>query len=223
MSKIFPFTSRGGSLEKKFFFQSEHVSSQIWCQKFFPLPVGGGGGPLTKNFFFFQSEHVSSQIWCQKFFPLPVGGVPQQKFLFSSLNMYQAKSGVKNFSLYQWGGGDPLTKIFFSSLNMYQAKSGVKNFSVYQGGGGSLNKIFFPQSEHVSSQIWCQKFFPLPVGESLDKIFFFQSEHVSSQIWCQKFFPLPVGGGGVPSTKNFFSSLNMYQAKSGVKNFSLYR
>ena len=29
-------------------------------------------------------------------------------------------------------------------------------------------------------------------------------------------------GGGGPSTKNFFSSLNMYQAKSGVKNFSLY-
>ena len=73
---------------------------------------------------------------------------------------------------------------------MYQAKSGVKNFSFYYGGGGSLNKKFFPQSEHVSSQIWCQKFFPL------------------------------LGGG--PSTKNFFPSLNMYQAKSGVKNFSLY-
>ena len=28
--------------------------------------------------------------------------------------------------------------------------------------------------------------------------------------------------GGVPSTKIFFSSLNMYQAKSGVKFFSLY-
>ena len=30
----------GGSLDKKFFFQSEHVSSQIWCQKIFPL-LGG--------------------------------------------------------------------------------------------------------------------------------------------------------------------------------------
>ena len=47
---------------------------------------------------------------------------------------------------------------------------------------------------------------------------FFQSEHVWSQIWCQNFFPL-LGGG--PS-ENFFSSLNMHQAKSGVKNFSLY-
>ena len=36
VSKIFPFTG-GGSLCKNFFFQSEHVSSQIWCQKFSPL------------------------------------------------------------------------------------------------------------------------------------------------------------------------------------------
>ena len=95
------------------------------------------------------------------------GGVPRQKF-FPSLNMYQAKSGVKNFSLY-WGGGGG-------------------------GGWGSLGKKFFPQSEHVSSQIWCQKFFPLLGGE----------------------------GGGSPLAKNFFPSLNMYQAKYGVKNFSLY-
>ena len=44
---------------------------------------------------------------------------------------------------------------------MYEAKSGVKNFSLYWGGGGSLDKNFFSQSEHVWSQIWCQKFFPL--------------------------------------------------------------
>ena len=133
------------------------------------FPFTGGGGRVPQQKFFFQSEHVSSQIWCQKFFPLPVGGGPLTKNFFSSLNMYQAKSGVKNFSLYQWEGGGPLTKNFFF------------------------------QSEHVSSQIWCQKFFPLPVGGgSLDKNFFFQSEHVSSQIWCQKFFPLPVGGWGIP-------------------------
>ena len=43
----------GVSLYKNFFCQSEHVSSQIWCQKFFPLlggGGGGGGGPLTKIF-----------------------------------------------------------------------------------------------------------------------------------------------------------------------------
>ena len=58
-----------------------------------------------------------------------MGGSPSTKNFFPSLNMYQAKSGVKNFSLY-WGGG-PSTKNFFPSLNMYQAKSGVKNFSLY--------------------------------------------------------------------------------------------
>ena len=70
--------------------------------------------------------------------------------------MYQAKSGVKNFSLYWGWGGGPSVKIFFSSLNMYQAKSGVKNFSLYWGGGGgrvSLCEKFFFQSEHVSSQM----------------------------------------------------------------------
>ena len=75
---------------------------------------------------------------------------------------------------------------------MYQAKSGVKKFSLYWGGGG---------------------------GGPLTKKIFFQSEHVSSQIWCQKIFPLL---GEVPWQKNFFSSVNMYQAKSGVKKFSLY-
>ena len=121
-------------------------------------------------------------------------------------------------SCYSGGKGGSLNKKFFPSLNMYQAKSGVKKFPFT--GGGFLNKKFFSQSEHVSSQIWCQKFFPLLGGRgSLDKIFFSQSEHGSSQIWCQKFFPL-LGGG--PLTENFFSGLNMYQAKSGVKNFSLY-
>ena len=63
----------GRSLDKNFFSQSEHVSSQIWCQKFFPL-LGGGGVPQQK--FFFWGEHVSSQIWCQKIFPLLKPGTP---------------------------------------------------------------------------------------------------------------------------------------------------
>ena len=251
--KIFSLYQWGeGSLDKKFFFQSEHVSSQIWCQKFFPLL--GRGGPLTKKFFL-QSKHVSSQIWCQNFFPLPVGGwgrgCPLTKNFFSSLNMYQAKSGVKIFSLYRWGDGVPWQKIFFSSLNMYQAKSGVKIFSLYRG-GVPQPKILFFQSEHVSSQIWCKNFFPLPVGGmgSLDKKNFFPVWTCMKPNLVSKFFPFTVGGslnqkfcfsslnmyqaksgvkifslyqwGGVPWQKIFFSSLNMYQAKSGVKNFSLY-
>ena len=72
MSKFFPFTGGGGSLDKIFFFQSEHVSSQIWCQQFFPLL---GWRSLDKKFFS-PSEHVSSQIWCQKIFPLLRPGTP---------------------------------------------------------------------------------------------------------------------------------------------------
>ena len=161
VSKIFPFTGGGGP-QQKFFSQSEHVSSQIWCQKFSPL-LGGG----VKNF---------SLYW----------GGPSTKIFFPSLNMYQAKSGVKKFSLY-WGGGSlekffflvwtcikpnlvskifpftgeggPSTKFFFPSLHMYQAKSGVKKFSLYWGGWVPRQKFFF-WFEHVSSQICCQNFFP---------------------------------------------------------------
>ena len=96
----------------------------------------------------------------------------------------------------KWALEKFFAKIFFSSLNMYQAKSGVKNFpftgGVGGGGGGvSLCEIFFFQSEHVSSQIWCQKFFP-SLGEWGGSVplwnFFFQSEHVSSQMAQLKIF-----------------------------------
>ena len=79
---------RRGPLDKNFFSHSEHVSSQIWCQKIFPVlgrgpstkiffvvstcikpnllskifPFTRGGGSLVKKSFS-QSEHVSSQIW----------------------------------------------------------------------------------------------------------------------------------------------------------------
>ena len=49
------------------------------------------------------------------------GGVPSVKFFFSSLNMYQAKSGVKIFPFIEGGGGG-VSENFFSSLNMYQAR-----------------------------------------------------------------------------------------------------
>ena len=69
------------------------------------------------------------------------GGRSLDKNFFPSLNMYQAKAGVKKFFPLLWGGGGP------------------------------LNKNFFSQSEHVSSQIWCQKFFPLlRLGTPLPKI-----------------------------------------------------
>ena len=143
MSKLFPFTGggvgQGGSPQQKFFSSLNMYQAKSGVKNF--SLYWGEGVPQQK--FFFHSEHVSSQIWCQKFFPLLGGGSPQQNF-FSGLNMYQAKSGVKNFSLY-WGWG--------------------------WGRAAALNKNFF-QSEHVSSQIWCQKFFPLLGGAALNKIFF---------------------------------------------------
>ena len=151
----------GGPSTKIFFFQSEHVSSQIWCQKFFPLlggvpwqkiffPIwtcikpnlvsknfpftwwgGGRGGPSTKKIFFPVWTCIKPNL-VSKNFPFTRGG-PLTKNFFSNLNMYQAKSGVKKFSLYLVGGegGSLNKKNLFSSLNMYQAKSGVNKFSLY--------------------------------------------------------------------------------------------
>ena len=42
-----------------------------------------------------------------------------EKNFFSSLNMYQAKSSVKNFSLYWEGGGVPLKKLLRMSWNKF--------------------------------------------------------------------------------------------------------
>ena len=157
------------------------------------------------------------------------GGGPLTKIFFPSLNMYQAKSGVKNFSLYSGGGGwgvGPLTKIFFPVWTCIKPNlvSKIFPFTVRGVGGWSLDKNFFSQSEHVSSQIWCQKFFPLQWGGGgvgpLTKICFPVWTCIKPNL-VSKFFPF-TGGEGGSLNNNFFSSLNMYQAKSGVKNFSLY-
>ena len=98
-------------------------------------------------------------------------------------------------------------KVLLREPKRHTARHIAIAISCYSGGGGALTKNSFSQSEHVSSQIWCQKIFPLLWGEGgggrggpLTKIFF-QSEHVSSQIWCQKCFPFTGGGG--PLTKIF--------------------
>ena len=43
----------------------------------------------------------------------------------------------------------------------YRLPCSHSNFLAIAGGGVPQQKFFFPQSEHVSSQICCQKFFPL--------------------------------------------------------------
>ena len=96
------YSGGGGPLTNFFFFQSEHVSSQIWCQKISPLL--GGGVPWQK--FFFPVWTCIKPNLVSKKFPFTGGGVPRQKIFFPILNMYQAKSGVKNFSLY-WDRNPP--------------------------------------------------------------------------------------------------------------------
>ena len=54
-------------------------------------------------------------------------------------------------------------------------------------------------------------------GGSLDKKFFFPVWTCIKPNLVSKNFSLYWGGGGVPQQKIFFPSLNMYQAKSGVK------
>ena len=54
-------------------------------------------------------------------------------------------------------------KVLLRERKRHTARRVAITISCYSRGGrgGSLDKIFFSQSEHVSSQIWCKKFFPL--------------------------------------------------------------
>ena len=105
---------------------------------------------------------------------------------------YRPPRSHSNFLLFR-GGGGPLTKIFVLVWTCIKPNMVSKIFPFTGvGGGGPSTKNFFP--------VWtCIK--PNLVS---------------------KIFPFTGGGGGCPSTKKFFPSLNMYQAKSGVKIFSLY-
>ena len=147
------------------------------------------------------------------------GGGSLDKNFSPSLNMYQAKSGVKNFSLYWGGGGGPRQNFFFPVWTCIKPNLVSKIFP-FTGGGGPSTKNFFPSLNMYQAKIWCQKFFPLlGGGGSLDKNFFPVWTYIKPNL-VSKIFPFTGGGG--PSTKNFFPSLNIYQAKSGVKKFSLY-
>ena len=194
---------RGGSpLDKKFFPQSEHVSSQIWCQKFFPLL---GGVPWQK--FFFQVWTCIKPNLVSKNFPFTGGGSLYKNF-FPNLNMYQAKSGVKNFPLYSGGGGGGYsTKKFFPSLNMYQAKSGVKNFPLYWG-GGSLDKNFFSPVWTCIKPNLVSKIFPFMGGGSVNKKFFSSLNMYQAKSGVKKFSlywdrdpPLDLRLGNLPNLK----------------------
>ena len=111
-------------------------------------------------------------------------------------------------------------KVLLRERKRHTARRVAIAISCYCGGGGvPWQKFFFPVWTCIKPNL-VSKFFPFTWGGVPWQKYFSQSEHVSSQIWCHKFFPLLGGGGSLD--KKFFSSLNMYQAKSGVQNFSLY-
>ena len=59
-----------------------------------------------------------------------------KKIFFSSLNMYQAKSGVKNFSLY-WGGVPPPGKVAQNELKQILVLEFLRSDD-FRGGGVPL-------------------------------------------------------------------------------------
>ena len=64
-------------------------------------------------------------------------------------------------------------KVLLRERKRHTARRVAIAISCYSGEGGvPWQKNFFPQSEHVSSQIWCQKFFPLLGGVPRQKFFF---------------------------------------------------
>ena len=150
---------------------------------------------------------------------LTIGGIINKKVLLRERKRHTARRVAIPISCYSGGGS--LDKNFFSSLNMYQAKSGVKNFSLYLGRGRPLTKNFFPVWTCIKPNL-VSKIFPFTWGGAgwpLTKFFFPVWTCIKPNL-VPKIFPF-TGGGGL-STKNFFPSLNTYQAKSGVKKFSLY-
>ena len=112
------------------------------------------GVPWQKNFFPVWTCIKPNLV--SKIFPFTGRGVPRQKFFFPVWTCIKPNLVSKNFP-FTGGGGVPQQKIFFSVWTCIKPNLVSKNFP-FTGGGGSLNKKFFSQSEHVSSQIWCQNF-----------------------------------------------------------------
>ena len=103
--------------------------------------------------------------------------------------IHQSKSGVKNFSLYWWGGG---------------AKKSCSTWAetCFAFGIFEIRDNFWDAMNFVSEmKRWRVRW--------RDENFFFWSEYTSIQIWCQKFFPLLWGGGG-PKKKLLNMSWNMF-------------
>ena len=139
--KIFPFT-RGGSPWQNFFFPFWTCIKPNLVSKCFPL-LRPGPPPLEMwtdwNYYLppsfgWRTVNMTQQIWIKILVSKNVpftrgGGVPWQKFFFSSLNMYQAKSGVKIFPFTR-GGGVPWQIFFFHSEHV-SSQIWCQNVSLY--------------------------------------------------------------------------------------------
>ena len=64
-------------------------------------------------------------------------------------------------------------KVLLRERKRHTARRVAIAISCYSRGGGSLDKNFFPQSEHVSSQILCQKFLTFTGGGGVPRQKFF--------------------------------------------------
>ena len=128
---------------------------------------------------------------------------------------------VSKFFPFTGGGGGSLDKKIFSPVWTCIKPNLVSKIFPFTG-GGSLDKDFFPVWTCIKPNL-VSKFFPFTGGgeggESLDKKFFPVWTCIKPNLVSKNF---PFTGGGESLDKNFFSGLNMYQAKSGVKNFYLY-
>ena len=115
----------------------------------------------------------------------------------NSFNIQEWKLGHFYFSYSKWKTERPSIKsnkkVLLRERKRHTARRVAIAISCYSGGGGVP---------------WQKFFFPVWTGIKPNLV--------------SKIFTFTWGGGGVPSTKIFFPSLNMYQAKSGVKNHSLY-
>ena len=104
--------------------------------------------------------------------------------------MYEAKSGVKNFSLY-WGGGVPRQKFFLPVWTCMKPNLVSKIFP-FTRGGGPLTKIFFPVWTCIKPNL-VSKIFPFTRGGPSTKIFFPVWTCIKP-ILVSKFFPFTETG-----------------------------
>ena len=156
--------------------RNKQESPPAWTQEAYRPPRshsnfllfrGGGGGGHQQIFFPPVWTCIKPNLMSKKIFPFTWGvGGSLDKIFSPSLNMYQAKSGVKNFSLYWGGGGVPRQNFFYPVWTCIKPNLVSKIFPFTGGGGvhvwlGSHVQGGIPQSCDLSHNaflmlpVWC--------------------------------------------------------------------